>query len=78
LYPVSVLPSWLQPFANLLPITHALEAIRQILLNGAALKQVYNEMLALALFAVLFLPLGLTAFGYGLRLAKREGSLIHY
>ena len=78
MYPVSVLPSWLQPFANLLPITHALEAIRQILLNGAALKQVYNEMLALSLFAVLLLPLGLTAFGYGLRLAKREGSLIHY
>jgi ABC-2 type transport system permease protein len=39
LYPVSVLPSWLQPFANLFPITHALEAIRQILLNGAALKR---------------------------------------
>lgn len=78
LYPVSVLPAWLQPYAYLLPITHALEAIRQILLNGATFASVSHQMLVLALFAVLLLPTGLMAFGYGLKVAKREGSLIHY
>jgi ABC-2 type transport system permease protein len=78
LYPVSVLPSWLKPFASLLPITHALEATRQILLNGASLGQVYNQVFVLALFAVLLLPSGMTAFGYGLRIARKEGSLLHY
>lgn len=77
-YPVAVLPSWLEPFAYLLPITHALEAMRQILLNGATLAAVYNQALMLALFAALLLPLGLAAFGYGLRMARKEGSLIHY
>ncbi|NVM21043.1 MAG: ABC transporter permease [Desulfobacterales bacterium] len=77
-YPVAVLPSWLEPFAYLLPITHALEAMRQILLNGATLAAVYDKALVLALFAALLLPLGLGAFGYGLKMARKEGSLIHY
>jgi ABC-2 type transport system permease protein len=78
LYPVSVLPSWLQPYANLLPITHALEAIRQVLLNGASLRMVYDKLLILSLFAAVLLPAGLTAFAYGLKIAKKEGSLVHY
>jgi ABC-2 type transport system permease protein len=77
-YPLSVLPSWLEPFANLLPITHALEAMRQILLNGATLGSVYDKALILLLFAGILLPLGLAAFGYGLKLARKEGSLAHY
>lgn len=78
LYPVSVLPEWLKPIAYLLPITHALEAIRQILLNGASLAMVSDQVLILSLFAALLLPAGLIAFNYGLKIAKKEGSLIHY
>lgn len=77
-YPVSVLPSWLEPFSSLLPITYALEAMRHILLNGATLVEVGDKALALAVFAALLLPAGLVAFGYGLKTARREGSLIHY
>ncbi len=78
LYPVSVLPSWLEPVSSLLPITYALEAMRQVLLNGATLSAVADKALALAVFAAILLPSGLVAFGYGLRTARREGSLIHY
>jgi ABC-2 type transport system permease protein len=75
---VSVLPSWLKPYVNLLPITHALEAMRQVLLKGETFSAIYNEILALSIFVILLLPLGLFAFGYGLNLARKEGSLIHY
>ncbi len=78
LYPVSILPSWLEPYAYLLPITHALEAIRQILLNGATFQNVIHEAQILLIFTVLLLPLGLSAFGYGLKIARKEGSLVHY
>ena len=77
-YPVNVLPSWLEPLSNLLPITHALEAMRQVMLNGATLAQVGNQAALLALFAAILLPLGLGAFAYGLKTAKVDGSLIHY
>ena len=52
--------------------------MRQVLLNGAALAAVYDKALILILFAALLLPLGLSAFGYGLKMARKEGSLIHY
>jgi ABC-2 type transport system permease protein len=78
LYPVSVLPSWLEPVAHLLPITHALEAMRRILLNGANLAEVSNQIVILAFFTVVLLPTGLAIFSYGLRMARQDGSLIHY
>ena len=77
-YPISVLPSWLIPFANLLPITHALEAMRQVLLKGAPFSAIYHQIFILSVFVVILLPLGLLAFRYGLKLARKEGSLIHY
>jgi ABC-2 type transport system permease protein len=77
-YPVAVLPSWLKPYAYLLPITHALEAMRQILFQGATLATVYQQTLILGLFAAALVPMGLGAFAYGLKTARREGSLIHY
>lgn len=78
IYPVTVLPSWLKPCAYLLPITHALEAMRQVLLMGANFSAIYTEILSLSLFVLLLLPSGLLAFGYGLKIARKEGSLIHY
>ncbi len=77
-YPVSVLPEWLKPLSFLLPITHSLEAMRRILLHGATLFDVYNEILILTIFAIFLLPAGLLSFGYGLRFAKKEGTLTHY
>ncbi len=78
IYPVSVLPGWLKPFASLLPITHALEGIRRVILMGAAFTDVYKEIIILALFVIVLLPLGLVSFSYALRIAKKEGSLIQY
>ncbi len=77
-YPVDVLPGWLSPLSQLLPVTHALEALRQVVLNGAALGAVLHQILILSLFALLLLPLGFVTFNYGLTVAKREASLIHY
>jgi len=77
-YPLDVLPAWLVPLAQLLPITHALEAMRQILLNGASFAFRSEKILILVLFSAILIPLGLAAFGYGLKIAKREGSLLYY
>jgi len=78
LYPVSVLPAWLQPFSYLLPITHALEAIRQVVLNGKSFNSVYHEVVILGFFCLILLPAGVVFLLYGLRKARIDGSLIHY
>ena len=77
-FPVAVLPGWLQPVSYLLPITHALEGLRQTLLAGAGFAAVAPQMGALLLFAAVLLPLGLWSFSMGLHVARREGTLLHY
>ena len=77
-YPVDVLPDWLEPVSQLLPITHALEAMRQILLNGASFAVISEKVLILVFFSAILIPMGLAAFGYGLKIARREGSLLYY
>jgi ABC-2 type transport system permease protein len=78
LYPISVLPAWLQPFSYLLPITHALEAIRQMVLNGKSFSGVYHEVVILGFFSLILLPAGVVFLLYGLRKARMDGSLLHY
>jgi ABC-2 type transport system permease protein len=77
-YPVSVLPDWGQLVAQLLPITHALEAMRQLLLNGASLSQVSGSLAALAIFSAVAGPLSLASFWWALRRVRREGSLSQF
>jgi len=77
-YPVSILPGWLQNIADLIPMTHALEALRVVLLTDGSLSSVFPQLTALALWAVIGLPLSLTCFRYALNRARVQGSLGHY
>jgi ABC-2 type transport system permease protein len=77
-FPVSVLPAWLQPLSMLLPTTYALEAMRLALLQGASFAQLSGELIVLAVFALLLLPVSLAVFRYAVRRAKVDGSLTHY
>lgn len=77
-YPVQVLPAWLQDVAQILPITHGLEAIRAVLLRGEGLAQVWPQLLVLCGFAGVGIPLGMVCFRRAVRRARREGSLLHF
>jgi ABC-2 type transport system permease protein len=78
MYPVTVLPESLQALGKLLPLTHALEALRAALLTGAGLHTIRSSLGALAVFAALLIPLGVGTFMYALRRARVDGSLTHY
>ena len=78
MYPVSILPHWLKPFSAILPITHGLEAIRQVLLNGVGIYEIKKELLVLALLSSITLAIGSITIYHGLKVAKKEGTLLHY
>ncbi len=78
LYPVSLLPAWLQPFSYLFPMTHGLEALRQVLLNGASLADIQRQIIILALFSIALMTTGIYSLRLSLKLARKEGSLLHY
>ncbi len=74
-YPVSVLPGWLQVFAQYSPATYVLEGTRAALLNGAATVALWEYILPLIGMGVIAIPVGLWLFGLAERYAKRTGKL---
>lgn len=78
LYPVEVMPDWLRHLSQYIPLTHALNAMRQALLQGYEFKQLLPELIFLSIFAVIFFPLGLLFFRLAVRVAKKNGTLTHY
>jgi ABC-type multidrug transport system ATPase subunit/ABC-type multidrug transport system permease subunit len=77
-FPVAVLPPWIQKPAQLLPTTHALRAMRLALLQGKSITDVVPEIVALCLFCFILFPLSLRMLDYSVQRAKRDGSLTHY
>jgi ABC-2 type transport system permease protein len=78
IYPIEVLPGWLQKCAYLLPITHSLKGMRLALLQGYSTKALLPSILALMLFTAIMLPLSLLIFQKAVRKAKMDGSLTQY
>ena len=62
----------------ILPTTHGLDGIRQILIEGHGFEQVTQPLIVLLGFLIVLLPFSLWVFGRAVRRAKREGSLIQY
>lgn len=77
LFPISVLPQWLQILAHLNPVTYALDAMRAALLEDASLPSIAQPLLILVVFAVLLLPTSMLAFSWALQRTKITGTLSH-
>jgi len=77
LFPVSILPNWLQLVARLNPVSYAMEAMRSALLGGAGVAALWRSLEILLLFAVVLLPLSMAAFAWSLRRTKINGTLTH-
>lgn len=77
LFPVGVLPDWLQLVARLNPITYALEGARAALLGHATLASLWRPVAVLVLFAAVLLPVSMLVFSWALRRTKITGTLTH-
>jgi ABC-2 type transport system permease protein len=77
-FPLQILPQWVQTAAQFLPFTHALEGLRQAVLNGKSLGQVSTQVAILSTFAVVLLPLSLAFFAWTVRQAKHLGTLSQF
>ena len=77
-YPVALLPGFLQVVAWCLPATWGIKATRQLLLADAGWSDVAPEVAVLVLFVVVMVPLSLVAFRACLGTARRHGLLGSY
>jgi ABC-2 type transport system permease protein len=78
MYPVSVLPRWLQHVARLIPVTYSLEGMRAAILGHATFLELWPSLAALLIFAALLLPTSVIVFSWALRRTKITGTLTHF
>jgi len=78
MYPIEIMPSWLQSISTIIPLTHSLKAIRMAVLQGHSPVMLSREIMILFIFTLILLPAGIVAFNYAVKKAKREGSLSKY
>lgn len=78
MYPVSVLPRWLQWVARLIPVTYSLEGMRAALLGHAAMRELWPSLAGLLAFAAILLPVSFVVFSWALRRTKITGTLTHF
>ncbi len=78
LVPARSLPAGLEWITKVIPISYATDAVRGALLRGEGLAEIAPNLLALAGFAAVLVPVGLLGARYAVRRAKQEGSLIQY
>jgi len=78
MYPISVLPAWLQYVARLTPVTYSLEGMRAAILGHASTRELLPPIAALLLFAAILLPTSFAIFSWALRRTKITGTLTHF
>jgi ABC-2 type transport system permease protein len=78
IYPVSVLPGWIQKISDALPITYALKALRASLIPGADASGIGLQIAMLFISALVLLPVATISFCSALRIVKTQGTLSHY
>ena len=69
-YPLLWMLAWLMPY------TYALDAARKVLLTGATLASpnVFNDLIVLTIYIVVFIPLGLIVFRWSYNRMRNEGT----
>lgn len=77
-YPIAVLPGWMQHVAAALPLTYAIRDLRAVLLTNATLADIWPDIVALMVAAVLTPALGYGLFYLTERRARRVGDLGQY
>jgi ABC-2 type transport system permease protein len=78
LFPITVLPGWMQGISHGLPTYYALNGIRGALIQHHTVGQELQPFLILTAFAVGILPLGILAFRLGFERARSQGTLAQF
>jgi ABC-2 type transport system permease protein len=73
-YPILYGLTWIMPY------TYALDAARRVFLLGATLTSpiVFNDLIILVIFTIIFIPVGLRTFKWGMDRIRREGTVATY
>jgi ABC-2 type transport system permease protein len=78
LFPVSVMPVFLQYVSKIIPIAYSLEALRLAILKGYTLTMLLPQLVLLFTIGLMLFPLSLAFFRWAIVKGKKDGTLMHY
>jgi ABC-2 type transport system permease protein len=78
LFPVSVFPPVVQVLARIFPAYYGITGLREALLTSAGWSEIMPDILILAAFDLVLLPLSVHLFSRALAAARRSGTLANY
>ncbi|MFC1460892.1 ABC transporter permease [Verrucomicrobiota bacterium] len=78
LFPISIMPPWMQMISKVLPITYSLDAMRLAVFQGYTVPMVWKDLAILGGMAVILLPASIWSFSKAVDKGRRDGSLMHY
>jgi len=74
-YPIEVLPTVLQKLGVVSPATYVLTGVREALLEGTPIDQLWQYIWPVLIMGLVLIPAGLWVFNLAERYAKRSGKL---
>ena len=74
-FPITIMPSFMQSLAKLIPFTYGISATRQIMVSGGTLSTVSKDIYMCLLEGIILVILGRIAFKYTENKVKNLGSL---
>lgn len=78
LFPVTVMPEWMQTISAVLPITYSLDAMRLAILKGHSIFMLWKQIAILGGMSLVLLPVSVWCFSRAVEKGRRDGSLMHY
>jgi ABC-2 type transport system permease protein len=77
-FPVSLLPGWIEWLSNVQPFTPAVELLRHLLVGTSLPHPAWLDLVKLAGFAAVLLPIAMWVVGQAVRVSRRRGTIIEY
>jgi ABC-2 type transport system permease protein len=74
-YSIDTLPSWLRVGSHLSPATYLLRGVRHAVIDGATPASEARDIVILAVFAIVMIPLSIAVFSAAERYGKKTGRL---
>jgi ABC-2 type transport system permease protein len=78
IFPVGMLPGWVQTIGAMIPLSHGLEGMRLAILQGKGIVELSPIIFKLIAFAIVLQAVGLIGFNSAVNITKRHGSLSEY
>jgi len=79
IFPIDVLPVWLQAFSNFIPITHSAELLRYLFLENSEINDfVFIRLFYLILSSLILITLGNLLINLAIKTGKKNGTLMFY